>query len=221
MSAAARPTIGLVVPARNEAVTIAEVARVALASGVGELIVVSDGSTDATAARAREAGARVLELERNVGKGGAVAAGARALQTDYVMLVDADLLGLRAQHLHDLAAPVLEGRADATVGVFTQGRGPTDLGQSLTPFLSGQRLIPRRLLLGIEGIDTLHYAIELAITRRVEALGLRVLHVKMPGLSQVMKEEKRGILRGFAHRLRMYWQIVAFAARPGGTRRPG
>lgn len=60
----------------------------------GELIVVSDGSRDATAAVARQAGkgrARVLENAVNRGKGHAVRCGVRAAQGDVVLFSDADL----------------------------------------------------------------------------------------------------------------------------------
>lgn len=57
-----------------------------------ELIVVDDGSTDATAARARAAGAdTVVALERNLGKGGAVRAGMMAARGRTVAFTDADL----------------------------------------------------------------------------------------------------------------------------------
>lgn len=214
MIPAAQLVVGVIIPAHDEAATVGTVVRIAIASDLGEVLVVSDGSTDATASRAREAGARVLELERNRGKAGAVAEGARVMTADVVLLLDADLTGLRPDHLHDLVRPVLDGSADTTVGLFAGGRGSTDLAQTLTPFLSGQRAIPRSLLLRIEGLERLHYAIELAITRQIEAEGLRLARVQLPGVSQVMKEEKRGILAGLGHRLRMYWQILAFAARP-------
>jgi hypothetical protein len=38
--------------------------------------------------------------------------------------------------------------------------------------------------------------------------GLRVVKVSLPGVTQVMKEEKLGFWRGFMMRLRMYWEIV-------------
>lgn len=62
------------------------------ADGGFELIVVDDGSTDATAERAREAGAdRVIKLEENQGKGGAVRAGMLAARGRTIAFTDADL----------------------------------------------------------------------------------------------------------------------------------
>jgi len=208
-----KPTLGVLIPAYNEQGTVGSVARIALTAGLGPVLVVSDGSRDRTPDMARSAGARVLHLEQNRGKGGAVAAGVAALDTDLVLLLDADLTGLTPEHLRDLADPVLSGAADTTVGIFSGGRARTALAQKIAPGLSGQRVISRALLAGIEDLSTTKYAIELAINRAVESGHLRVQHVPLEGVAQVMKEEKHGVAGGFARRLRMYWQILRYAAR--------
>jgi glycosyltransferase involved in cell wall biosynthesis len=65
-----------VVPAYNEAATVARViAALHRDAPDYDVLVVDDGSTDDTAARARQAGARVLRLPFNLGIGGAVQAG--------------------------------------------------------------------------------------------------------------------------------------------------
>ena len=68
-------SIVAVIPAHNEAARIADV--VLKARGQLPVIVVDDGSRDDTAARAREAGATVLEQRPNQGKGVALRAGFR------------------------------------------------------------------------------------------------------------------------------------------------
>ena len=83
-----------VVPAYNEVGTVGRVVR-ALHEGTPEfdVLVVDDGSTDATAREAEAAGARVLQLPFNLGIGGAVQAGFKfALDNgyDYMVQVDAD-----------------------------------------------------------------------------------------------------------------------------------
>src|SRR5215207_11304461 len=82
------------IPAYNEVSTVAQVVEsVHSLAPFCDVLVVSDGSTDETAARARAAGAKVLELPFNLGIGGAVQAGfvyARDNGYRYMVQVDGD-----------------------------------------------------------------------------------------------------------------------------------
>ena len=69
-------TILIVIPAYNEAAAIARVVEGALAHG--PVLVVDDGSTDETAARAEAAGATVIGHPRRLGKGQAIRTGLTA-----------------------------------------------------------------------------------------------------------------------------------------------
>lgn len=107
----------VVIPAYNEERLIGSVVLKTLLYAV-TVIVVDDGSVDLTAELAARAGAEVVRLEENQGKGAALNAGVhKALEydPDAVVLIDAD-----GQHLPGelplLLAPVLEGRADIVVG---------------------------------------------------------------------------------------------------------
>lgn len=82
----------VVIPALNEAATIAGVVRKVREAGYS-VAVVSDGSTDATATVASAAGANVLQLPINLGVGGALRSGFRhAIQEgfDAIVQIDAD-----------------------------------------------------------------------------------------------------------------------------------
>ncbi len=208
-----QPSCSVLIPAYNEAATVADVVAVALGARLGSVLVVSDGSNDQTAAHAKAAGADVLDLPRNLGKGGAVVAGARHLQTDVLVLLDADLIGLRPDHLQRLAEPVLAGHAVMTRGIFTEGRWQTNASQRLAPQLNGQRAIVRDRLLEIPDLETSRYGIEVAITDYARRQHWRCCDVALPGVSQVMKEEKRGFVQGVKVRGRMYGEIVATLVR--------
>ena len=84
-------TVSIVIPACNEAGAIAEVIR-ALRSAASwhEILVVDDGSTDDTRARAEEAGARVIRHPYNKGNGAAVKSGIRAATGEYLLIIDGD-----------------------------------------------------------------------------------------------------------------------------------
>lgn len=108
-------------PAHQEEASVAAVVGRIPAEVAGRpvvTIVVDDGSTDATAARAAAAGARVVSLPRNRGLGAAVRRGlaeAAALRPAAVVYVDADGEYF-PEDMAALVAPVLAGRADYVVG---------------------------------------------------------------------------------------------------------
>ena len=212
---ARRREAAVLIPALDEAATVASVVRVARAAAIGPVLVIDDGSRDGTAEAAAAAGAEVLRLDENVGKGGALAAGARARDEAVVVLLDADLTGLTTRHVRALVRPVLEGRADMSRGVFVGGRWATALAQRMLPVLNGQRALLREGLLDVPGLDDSRYGVEVAISDHAKAQGWRTLDVPLPGVSQVVKEEKRGFVRGVLVRLRMYAEIVwAYLRRP-------
>lgn len=198
----------VLIPAFEEADTVAEVVRIAQAADVGPVVVIDDGSSDATADVAEDAGAEVLRLATNVGKGGALDAGARARSETVVVLLDADLTGLRPEHVRALAAPVRAGEVDMARGVFEGGRWMTTAAQHVAPLLNGQRAVRRTLLLDVEGLAASRYGVEVAITGHGRRRGWRTRDVPLPGVSQVMKEEKRGWWRGQRVRWRMYREIA-------------
>ena len=79
------------IPAYNEAAAIADVVAALAAAGPWhEIIVVDDGSGDATSSRASEAGAIVVRHPYNKGNGAAVKSGIRRASGEYVMIVDGD-----------------------------------------------------------------------------------------------------------------------------------
>lgn len=200
--------VAVLIPAFDEAANLAPVVKAALQAGPSSVWVIDDGSTDGTAASAAQAGAAVLTLPGNRGKGGALAAGATAVGETFLVLLDADLIGLTAEHVLALAQPVVSGAADMARGVFSGGRLGTTLAQRLTPQLNGQRALRREALLSVPGLRESRYGVEIAITRHARASGWRCVDVDLAGVSQVMKEEKRGLLKGLAARLSMYVQVL-------------
>ncbi|MDQ6910142.1 MAG: glycosyltransferase, partial [Actinomycetota bacterium] len=112
-------------PARNEAVTVADVVAACLQCRFAtDVIVVDDGSDDETAAVAAAAGARVVRRGADSGPGSkahAMEAGVAVSGADAFLFVDADCIGLRPSHLDAICRPFLEGRAAMSVGWFDYG----------------------------------------------------------------------------------------------------
>jgi len=198
----------VLIPAFDEERRVAAVIEVALAADRGPVLVVDDGSSDATAQMAREAGAHVHRLEVNVGKGAALFAGARQLDAEVVVLLDADLVGLTPEHVRMLADPVLDGSCDMTRGVFAGARLATSVAQRLAPALGGQRGLRREALASVDGIEQARFGIEILLESAARRGSWRTCDVNLRGVGQVMKEEKRGWRAGVRARLAMYSDIV-------------
>jgi glycosyltransferase involved in cell wall biosynthesis len=135
--------VSIVIPAYNEAAAIADVVlSLVSAAPWREIIVVDDGSTDETAARAGAAGASVLRHPYNKGNGAAVKTGLRAAAGEYVMIVDGD-----GQHQGEDAVRLARrlGEYDLVVGTrsrVTQASYTRQLGNGalnrLAGYLSGR-----------------------------------------------------------------------------------
>ena len=203
-----------IIPAYNEESTVASVARLAARHPrIGKVLVVDDGSDDATSRQASSVdGVQVLRLDENRGKGGAMHAGMEAVSEPVLLFLDADLVGMKESHITDLLAPVLDGQADMTVGVFRGGRIHTDLAHMITPSLSGQRAIHRSALDGLD-MDSVGFGIERALTELWKTGAIRVKEVILHGVTHRTKEEKRGYWPGVTQRIVMYYEILRFETR--------
>ena len=121
--------ITVIIPALNEANNIRPLVQELMATQPLEIIVVDNGSSDATAAEARRAGAKVIHEPRR-GYGYACAAGAEAAQAaDILVFMDADNSFLPNEMPH-LLAPILAGEADLVLGA----RHPDQMEQGAMPF---------------------------------------------------------------------------------------
>ena len=101
--------LSVVLPARNEASGLAQLLpQLCQLLPDGEIIVVNDGSLDATEQVAKEAGATVISHTKNRGKGAAIKTGFKNSKGDIVAFIDADLqkLALRISNASEITVPM-------------------------------------------------------------------------------------------------------------------
>jgi hypothetical protein len=185
----------VVIPCLNEEDAIAGVVREVLAQGVDEVIVVDNGSTDTTAVRAREAGARVVS-EPVRGYGRACATGLQAVRPDaeIVCFLDGDGSDVPT-YLANVVAPVARGEADFVMGSRQRGRrepGSMTPQQRVAGYLAGvlMRVVygarftdmsPFRAMRVAQlrnlGMSERTYGWNLEMQMRVAAAGLRVREI--------------------------------------------
>lgn len=213
------------IPAHNEAERVADTVRSALViEGVDRVLVVDDGSTDGTGEIAAEAGADTLRLPANVGKGGALEAGANALRnalddTDVVLLLDADL-GASASQGSLLLDAVASGSADMAIATFppppvpggfglvkaTARAGISLLGDrefTARAPLSGQRALTA-LCLEVVRPFAAGYGAEVALTIRALRHGCHVVEVPTKMAHAATGRD----LSGFTHRGRQLLDVL-------------
>ncbi len=228
------PGVAAIVPAKDEAERIAAtVAAVRAIPGVDLVVVVDDGSTDATAELARSAGAEVARHARNRGKAAAMTTGAAYVARHEgveggehprpLLFVDGDLEA-SAANLGVLVPPVLEGRADMTVATLppqkTAGgghgfvvrlarKGIEDLtGFSAVQPLSGMRCISRPAFDAATPLAR-GWGVEVGLTVDVLLAGMRVEEVPCELHHRVSGKDWRGQL----HRARQYRDVALALAR--------
>jgi hypothetical protein len=235
------PVVLALVAARNEAERVgATVTALRGLPGVAEVLVVSDGSTDATAAGALDAGAHCLDLPRNLGKGGALNAGLAAMmgrvaervspEPAALLLADGDLAGSAAR-LDRVLAPVLAGDADLAIADLPpqQGAGGFGLamglarqgmarvtGRRMSEPLSGQRAIRWEALPALLPFAP-GFGVEVAMTMDALRAGLRVVEVEVDLRHAATGKDLAGVL----HRGRQARAIARELARRRAWRPAG
>jgi glycosyltransferase involved in cell wall biosynthesis len=205
--------ISVVIPTRNEALSIGSVLADIPADLVNEVLVVDSNSTDGTPEIAAKMGARVLSESRR-GYGRACLTGlANADAPDIIVFLDGDYSD-RPSELPILLAPILEGRADITLGSrlgrqrspgalpwhqhfgnwlaaslinFLYGLKITDLG----PFRAARADVLRELALEE---DTYGWAVEMILKGALR--GFRIVEVPLSYHPRLGKSKISGTVRG-------------------------
>ena len=182
--------VSAVMPAYNESGRIAAAVE-AVRPYVDEVLVIDDGSTDATAREAAQAGARVLRQAENRGYLAAIKRGFAEARGAVVVTVDADG-EMPVERIPDLVRPIAEGRADMVQGHRRRIVRPSEalltglarlkgpVGDSGTGFRALRTELARRLKLKgacICGVFSLEV---LSLGGRITETPIRLRHIDKP-----------------------------------------
>lgn len=215
--------VTILIPAYNEAKHIqATIQAIKSIAKVDQIIVINDGSHDETSILARQTGVEVYDMAKNAGKGGALNHGLKYAKGDIIGLLDGDL-GKSAGEVEKLLVPVLENKADMTIGKFpvAQKRGGFGLvttlakkgirwytGLEVASPLSGQRVMRRAVIDRIKLFES-GFGVEVGLTIDVFRLGFRVKEIPV----QMTHAETGRDLAGFLHRGRQFVDVAIVLAK--------
>lgn len=203
------PTVSAIIPAHNESQTICGVICPLLGHLlIDEIIVVDDGSTDDTAERARSMGVTVISLPNIRGKATAMSRGVHAARNEIVFFCDADIIGLTPEMVTRIVTAATSGNYGMYVAI--RGRKTYWANRLLhfTPILGGERVLTKTLWNRVPRTYKKNFQVEIALNFFAKHLGQRMGFTVMHGLSQIIKEKKRGFWLGLWQRLLMIYDIV-------------
>ena len=202
------PKVSAIIAAYNEQDTITNVIRAVEGHPlVDEIIVVDDGSSDATSERARETTARVITLEHNGGKAGAMDRGVQAARNDFILFLDADILGLTHEIITLTVTPVLTKKCGMFVAIRARHTYWMNRLLYFIPVLGGERALTKEIWRMVPRTYRKGFQIEIALNYYTKKSGRKMAFGVMPGLSQVIKEKKRGFWLGLVQRIKMCAEV--------------
>jgi glycosyltransferase involved in cell wall biosynthesis len=183
----------------NEEKTICDVVKACrLYNERSEIIVVDDGSQDNTEILLRNLnktiGFNYIKLGENRGKSYAMTIGIENAGNDVLLFFDADSIGMRKEHFHDMLLPVMENKADMVLG----HTAANFMNFKLTPFkaFTGERVLRKKDILPImDEIRNIRFGIETYINLYFQTHGKRISYVYLEGLKTLNKYKKTTLLK--------------------------
>ncbi len=215
--------LSVIIPVYNEEKTIGEIIRrvdrMTIKGVDKEIIVVDDGSTDASANEVKSQKSKgksliVISHERNLGKGAAVVSGIKKATGDYIVIQDADL-EYNPQDIKVLLEPIIKKQAEIVYGTrlkrlpnfardernarfFIHYLGNKFLslitsilyGQWITDMETGYKVFPRRAALNLN-LDAKGFEFEPEITAKLLKAGYKIFEVPISTNPRGYEEGKK------------------------------
>ncbi|MBW4828798.1 MAG: glycosyltransferase family 2 protein [Clostridiaceae bacterium] len=207
-----------IIPAYNEEdrikETIEDLKKVDL---IDNIVVIDDGSTDATSSIVENMGIDLIKLNKNRGKGFAIKEAVKKVDYDYLVLADGDL-GKTSNEIEKLIHPVLNNEADVAIAKFPRPlkkggfgfvkrlakRGVyIHTGKKIDTTLSGQRVYKKEVIQKINYIPD-RFGVEIAMTVATLRKGYSIKEVDV----NMRHRETGRDFKDFIHRGKQFFDIL-------------
>lgn len=232
--------LSIIIPVYNEENTVGEVIRrvsnIKIPGVPKEIIVVDDGSTDASASEIRKLNLEIRELkffthEKNQGKGAAVTTGIENATGDYIIIQDADL-EYNPKDIPRLMEPVIQAKAQIVFGTrlkrlpnlrrdertlrflihyfgnrFLSLLTSILYGQWITDMETGYKLFPKNAL-GRINLRARRFDFEPEITAKLLKNDYKIMEVSIITMPRDYKEGKK--LNTFRDGIIALWSLFKF-----------
>lgn len=191
--------VSVIIPAYNEAKRILSVLNTALKSPlVNEVIVIDDGSKDGTSNLVKKIKNKKLKLfilKKNKGKSNAMKYGLKKAKEEYILFLDADLIGLQKEDLNKIILPVLNKKVNITLCLHKNS--PWRF-YSLD-YLSGLRCLKKSYLGDFSFLDNIPgFGAEVSMNKIILNKNLKIGIVDLPNvLSPIKKEDGNSTIGKF------------------------
>ncbi len=215
--------LSIIIPVFNEEKTIAEILdrvnKVSIRDVQKELIIVNDGSTDATASEIKNQKSkiknfRIITHSKNLGKGAAIRSGIKQASGDYILIQDADL-EYDPKSYNKLISPILQKKSKVVYGTRLKrlpnlskdertlrfllhyiGNKALSLltsilyGQWITDMETGYKIFPKKAIMNMR-INAKGFEFEPEITAKLLKSGFRIDEIPITTNPRGYKEGKK------------------------------
>lgn len=202
-----RQQISVIIPAYNEEMGIAGVLKPIIKNKlIGEIIVVDDGSTDNTEKIIRSIKSEKITFikhKKNKGKAGAMLTGIKKATNDYVLFLDADLVGIKDEDILKMVLPVIEKKVDITFSMRSNSYIYMPFG---IDFVTGERCATKKFFVEFFKRSIKGYGAEVLMNKLI--LQKRMKFVSIWVSYRILnKTEKIGFVNGVWSEVGMVLEI--------------
>lgn len=209
-----------VVPVYNEEKTIKGVLDLLVSSKkINEIIVIDSGSKDKTPQIIKTfkyKKIKKMRLKEPIGKGGAVKVATKNIKSDITLFFDADLVGLKKEHVEQLLEPIVNKNAVMVIGLRDKGNFIANMLMPYFPLTGGERAMPTNVFMKIRKSPLIGgWGLESVMNDYCKKKKLKVVKVKLNGMDHIGLQTKKYGLMAF---LKEIYDVVLTKIKLWGVR---